>query len=320
MDPDYEYMVRSLWDQDTARGSPMYCLTKKLKHYRMGMVQLSKQKFGGVHGQVKARLDTIEALTHDNRDGQHRDRIKTLRGQINSLLLIDELHWRQISRAIWLRVGVNNTRYFHRSTSQRKKNIGLANLLNPHGQWCMETKQLSEIASNYFQELFTTSDPHRIDETMKAVEGVVSVDMNKNLLMPYTAVEVKQAIFQMHPSKAPGLDGMSCLFFQKFWHIVVRDVVHVVLSVLNSGHMLRKVSLTHIALIPKLKNPTKMSNYRPISLCNVLYKIVSKCVANRLKTILTLVISDAQSAFVPGRLITDNIIVAYEVLSESLES
>ena len=79
--------------------------------------------------------------------------------------------------------------------------------------------------------------------------------------------------------------------------------------------MLRKVNFTHIALIPKIKNPRKMLDYIPISLCNVLYKIVSKCVANTLKTILTLVISDVQSAFVPGRLITDNIIVAYEVLN-----
>jgi hypothetical protein len=119
----------------------------------------------------------------------------------------------------------------------------------------------------------------------------------------------------MHPSKAPGPDGMSCLFFQKFWHIVGGDVTQAVLSVLSSGHMLKKVNFTHLTLIPKIKNPTKMADYRPISLCNVLYKIVSKCVANRLKTILSAVISDAQSAFVPGRLITDNIIVAYEVLN-----
>ena len=152
---------------------------------------------------------------------------------------------------------------------------------------------------------------------MEAIERVVSPDMNKKLLVPYTIVEVKRAVFQMHPSKAPGPNGMSSLFFQKFWHIVGKDVVHAVLSILSSGHMLRKVNFTRITLIPKLKNPTKISGYRPIRLCNALYKIVSKCVANRLKTILTLVISDAQSTFVPGRLITDidNIIVAYEVLN-----
>jgi hypothetical protein len=148
-----------------------------------------------------------------------------------------------------------------------------------------------------------------------AVEKVVTPEMNSKLLTPYNAVEVKQAVFQMHPSKAPGPDGMSSLFFQKFWHIVGSDVTQGVSSVLNSGHLLRKVNFTHIVLIPKVKNPTNMAQYRPISLCNVLYKIVSKCVANRLKAILPMVICESQSAFVPDRLVTDNIIIAYEVLN-----
>ena len=139
--------------------------------------------------------------------------------------------------------------------------------------------------------------------------------MNKELLKPYLTQEVKCTVFQMHPSKAPGPDGMSCLFFQKFWHIVGIDVTQAVLSVLSLGHLLKKVNFTHLALIPKVKNPSKMSDSRFISLCNVLYRIILKCIANRLKTFLSLVISDAQSAFVPGRLITDNIIMAYEVLN-----
>ena len=118
----------------------------------------------------------------------------------------------------------------------------------------------------------------------------------------------------MHSSKSPGLDGMSPSFFQKFWHIVGHDVTTIVLSVLNFGHVLRKMNHTHIVLILKKNDPTHMGDYRPISLANVISRIVSKVIANCLKFILPNVISDAQSAFVPNCLITDNTTIAYKLL------
>ena len=90
--------------------------------------------------------------------------------------------------------------------------------------------------------------------------------------------------------------------------------MHVVLDFLNDGVMLPDLNHINILLIPKMKNPEKMSKFRPISLCNVMYKVISKVLANRLKQVLPDIISPTQSAFISCRLITDNVIVAYEAL------
>ena len=103
-------------------------------------------------------------------------------------------------------------------------------------------------------------------------------------------------------------------FLIKFWHIVGYDVTIAVLSFLRSGRYLQKMNFTHIVLIPKKNEPKYITDFCPISLGNIVSRIISKVLANRIKCILPNVIFDSQSAFVPNRSIIDNITVAYEML------
>jgi hypothetical protein len=114
--------------------------------------------------------------------------------------------------------------------------------------------------------------------------------------------------------KALGLDGLTAEFFHDHWVSVGQEVYDIVTNFFQSGSFDESANLTHIALIPKIGNPLKVSDFRPISLCNVFYKIISKTLANRLKVILPNIISANQSEFILGRLIFDNVRVAYETL------
>ena len=138
--------------------------------------------------------------------------------------------------------------------------------------------------------------------------------MNRSLLVEFTPEEIHITIKQMHPTKALGSDSMNAIFFHKFWHIISEDVIKFFLSCLNGEENLHDVNYTNIVLIPKVKNPRNIPQYRPISLCNVIYKTIAKVPVNRIKLILPACISKLQSAFVPGTLITDNVLVAYELL------
>ena len=126
---------------------------------------------------------------------------------------------------------------------------------------------------------------------------------------------MEKALKQMHPLKAPGLDGMPPIFYQHFWSNVSPIVIKTVLDFLNNGVAPPKFHETHIVLIPKTKNPEYVTDYRLISMCNVTYKLASKAVANRLKLVLQDIICENQSAFVSKRLITDNVLVAHELMN-----
>src|SRR4051812_45482514 len=107
--------------------------------------------------------------------------------------------------------------------------------------------------------------------------------MNEALDKPFEPEELHKALVEMAPSKAPGVDGFTACFFQKRWKLLRDDVTTAVLSFLNGGELPMGLNDTSITLIPKVWNPQSISQYRPISLCPVLYKLAAKAITNRLR-------------------------------------
>lgn len=118
----------------------------------------------------------------------------------------------------------------------------------------------------------------------------------------------------MHPLEAPGIDGMTPLFFQKYWQLISKDICEAIRSFFSSGILIPEWSQTLITLIPKVKIPTSVAQFRPISLCSAAYKIIAKVLVVRMKEVVPMVISLNQSTFIGSRHITDNVVLAHEFL------
>ena len=185
--------------------------------------------------------------------------------------------------------------------------------------WRTRQEEIGDIMVNYFKSLFTTSEGIVSTGTFDCIPTMIDEEMNESLCCEFKASEVANALQQMAPLKAPGPDSMPPLFDQHFWSTINQDVTSSILSWLNSGTIPTTLNHTFITLVPKINSHEFPHQFRPVSLCNVLYKIYSKVLANRLKKILPSIITEHQSAFTKGRLISDNILVAFETL-HSLQS
>lgn len=125
---------------------------------------------------------------------------------------------------------------------------------------------------------------------------------------------IRKVLFGMAADKSPGPDGYTSEFFRATWPITGKDFVHAVQSFFDKGFLPKGINSTILALIPKTDTATSMKDYRPISCCNVIYKVISKILASRLKKLLPSVISLKQSAFVKDRLLMENVLLASELV------
>ena len=223
------------------------------------------------------------------------------------------MYWKQRAKAFWLENGDLNTKFFHAQALGRKAANKVSSLVDVNSIVQSDLSTMGSIALSYFRNLFSSGLPN-FDGLEISLTDVVSLEENESLVAPFSKEEFTKAIKQMHLEKSPGPDGLNPGFYQRFWPLIGDQIFSVASQWILTGAFPLGLNNTLIVLIPKCENPSSMKELRPNSLCNVLYKLVAKVLANHMKDVLCRLISPSQAAFVLGRSITDNILLESEIL------
>ncbi|KAK4382503.1 hypothetical protein Sango_2864600 [Sesamum angolense] len=154
-----------------------------------------------------------------------------------------------------------------------------------------------------------------ISKLLSLNRHILTDDEARAIIRPVTIDEVKTTFFDIEEDKAPGPDGFSLGFFKAAWPVVGEEVSNAIRDFFKTGRLLKQLNATLLTLIPKVRNPQSVAEFRPISCCNVIYKVITKILVSRIREILDLLISPSQNAFVPGQLISDNVLLTQELFS-----
>lgn len=223
----------------------------------------------------------------------------------------------QKSRIQWITQGDRNTRFFHLFTIIRRRRNKI-DRLKIENVWSDNQNLLADHTMSSFNNLFDMHECEGIDWNHSPIGGRLSSVENSRLDYPISEWEIKNAIFNMKPLKVPGPDGIQPIFYHNYWDKVGPVVCKFMKKCFIEGSFPQNLNSCFITLIPKVENPETITQFRPITLCNVSYKILTKVLVNRIRSLLGNLIGPFQSSFLPGRQTSDNIIITQEII-HSLE-
>lgn len=214
--------------------------------------------------------------------------------------LAEEEYWRIKSCRLWLKAGDRNSSFFHKK-SQAWKSFNSISEIKEENINHRDIQSIKNVAFLHFKNLY--SEKEGLGHTLALVNEVPSMitAIKKQFLeAEFTDNEIKTALFAMEPDKAPGPDGFSARFLQNCWQIVEKDLCRMVQKSQACQKIGGSTNSAFLAHIPKEKGTNSFTRFRPISLCNIGYKLIKKVITNRLKIILPDIIPENQGGFIQG--------------------
>ncbi|XP_038974801.1 uncharacterized protein LOC120106025 [Phoenix dactylifera] len=272
--------------EHSSEGDAMYRVSRRLELARRRLRRWNREEVGDIFRRIE---ESEEAITAGD-------------------------FWRQKARVQWIMEGDRNTRYFHQATVIRRNQNRIRFIRDEKGQQSEEPEVIQRILVSFFRSRWTEQTGVASLADIPPPGELVTEVENSDLIRPVSEREIREAVWSLGGDKAPGPDGFPPVFFQRYWMIVGRDVTAAIQQFFSTAVIAAEWQRTFIALIPKRQDATEPSHFRPISLCTTLYKVTTKILAIRLRGVLPRLISPEQGAFLEGRSISDNVLIAQEFM------
>ncbi|XP_071680193.1 uncharacterized protein [Lolium perenne] len=266
--PDYKEVFEKAWTVNASDSPSLHSTWSTLQQVAGSLKSWSRESFSAVRKKIQRLERHLQQLRLNARDADLHV-IRKIEKDLCEMFEREEIMARQRSRVDWLREGDRNTAFFHAKATARKRSNRIKSLRREDGSRCDDQEEIKRMVQQFYGELFTSEPTVSMDAVLDSIPSKVSTEMNADLTKEYTNEEIKSALFQMGPTKAPGPDGFPALFYQTHWKFLEAELCQAIRSFLHGGSLPDGFCDSVIVMIPK-------------------------------------------SAFVHGRLITDNVLIAYE--------
>ncbi|KAL0423233.1 UNVERIFIED_CONTAM: Retrovirus-related Pol polyprotein from type-2 retrotransposable element R2DM [Sesamum radiatum] len=320
LSPGFLASVHNVW-QHPIIGTPMYSVTRKLKALKPVFRRQRKTK-GDLAMNVKLASGFLEVAQQFLQVDRHNTLLLKLENCCRLVYLkamkLEHVMLRQRAKLQWLKGGDQCSKVFFHRVATRRANKRIFQISDSAGLVQTDPNTICNVFVAYFQGLLGGERMYRVLDLHYLrpwARHILTEGEACALIRPVTMDDVKNAMFDIEEDKAPGPDGFSSGFYKAVWPIVGEEVSKAILDFFTTGRLLKQVNATLLTLIPKVRSPHSADDFRPISCCNVIYKVITKILVCRIREILDLLISPSQNAFVPGRLISDNVLLAQELFS-----
>ncbi|GAA0168908.1 reverse transcriptase [Lithospermum erythrorhizon] len=315
--PEFIKLVEDNWLLPLV-GDPLFVLGMKLKRLKGVLREWNKETFGNVFTMVERAEEEVQECEADYEQSptpEHREALQRTKANHLKCLAIEEDFLSQQSGIKWLAEGDKNTGFYHNYIRKRRKQSAVLGILE-EGAWLTDSEEIAASGVNYFKDLFTGDTTSEEVELVDCIPSLVTSSDNEMLMAVPELEEVRRVVFSLNKDSVAGPDGFNGHFFHNFWNLIAMEVLAVVRHFMAGSPLHQSFTSTSIVLIPKGDHPKSWKEYRPISLCTFVNKIMSKLLNARISTILPKLISPFQAGFVPGRIIQDNILLAQELMHQ----